>query len=61
MTMSQTQGTRSVLPAQADNPDPAPRPDRPTIVGGRERTAADEEAYQRSVLEQARIDIAAGW
>lgn len=61
MTATQNQDTRSVLPAQADRPDPATRPARRSATDGRYRSAADDEAYRRSVMEQARIDIAAGW
>lgn len=44
----------SPIPAPAGEPNPGARRARP-------RSPADEEAYLRSVLEQARIDIAAGW
>ena len=44
----------SPIPAPAGEPNPEAGRARP-------RSLADEEAYLRSVLEQARIDIAAGW
>ncbi len=61
MTASQKLATRSVVPAQSEGPDSATRQDQQSNIEGRYRTAHDEEAYRRSVLEQANTDIAAGW
>jgi hypothetical protein len=61
MTANQKQDTRSVVPTQSEGPDQAARADRRGNLDGRYRSAADDEAYRRSVLEQAMTDIAAGW
>ena len=34
---------------------------RPTVLHGRPRSVEGEEAYLRSMMEQAATDIAAGW
>ena len=61
MTVNQKQDTRSVVPAQSEGPDPVTRPDRWADIDGRFRSVDDDEAYRRSVMEQAKTDIAAGW
>lgn len=61
MTAKQQQDTRSVVPAQSEGPDSGTRRDRWADIDGRYRSAADEEAYRRSLLEQTKTDIAAGW
>lgn len=59
MTVNQTQDTRSVVPAQSHGPDPVARPDSWVSIDGRHHSAKDEEEYLRSVMEQAKTDIAA--
>ena len=61
MTVNQTQDTRSVVPAQSNGPDAPTRPARQDKTAGWYRSARDDDAYRRSEMEQAQIDIAAGW
>lgn len=55
---------RADVPAQQARqvePDLAPEERWPIVLHGRPRSVEGEEAYLRSVQEQAAIDIAAGW
>ena len=61
MTVNQKQDTRSVVPAQSQGPSSAAPAAQRGNFDGRYRSAEDEEAYRRSAMEQAKIDIAAGW
>lgn len=62
--MTATQQQTSPVPSQSDrhsvpvDMEPVPPVPEPR---GRPRSAEGEEAYLRSVMEQAKIDIAAGW
>ena len=64
MMTTQQDSTRTKIPAQPDRrtaragvvPDPGPE-----ALHGRPRSVEGEEAYLRSVMEQAATDIAAGW
>ena len=50
--------------AQPERQIPHRSPDsarRPTVLRGRPRSVEGEEAYLRSMMEQAATDIAAGW
>ena len=62
MTIDQREGTRSVIPTQRDRHTEAPEPAQPPRgANNRPRSVEGEEAYRRSVMEQAKTDIAAGW
>lgn len=61
MTVNLKQDTRSVVPAQSSGPDPVTQPPSWVSTDGRHRSAEEEQAYLRSVMEQAQTDIAAGW
>ena len=61
MTVDEKQGTRSVVPAQSTGAEPVNPANTWMSLDRRGRRAGDEEAYLRSLMEQAKTDIAAGW
>lgn len=64
MTMQQQEARRTTGPAHPDRGDenrPRLPEQRRVVLHGRPRSVEGEEAYLRSVMEQAATDIAAGW
>jgi len=51
----------TVFPGSSAVPSPRLPPESDRMVRARPRSVEGDEAYHRSVLEQAAIDIAAGW
>ena len=63
MTMQQQEVRRATGPTQPDRGDQTRSriPEQRVVLHGRPRSVEGEEAYLRSVMEQAATDIAAGW
>ncbi len=60
MTAIRKQQEQHTAPSEPDDSPPSrPRPGVP--LQGRPRSVDGEEAYLRSAMERAEIDIAAGW